>query len=416
MRVVIIGTGPAGITAAETIRQLEPRATLVALSAEPFPAYSPPAMADHFLTGRRETLFWKGDAARRLGIDERRDTSVVAIDTDNQEVLLDGGDHLGYDRLLIASGSRLHAPLQGADHPRVYDFKSLRRASQLIERVRSKEATSALIVGAGLIGIELALLLSELEVATTLLEQEPFVMARLLEHDSASIVEKAIQAKGVTLRTSTEALAFEEVSSKMGVRLASGEVLSADLCIAATGVKPHTEFLEGSSIASRWGIRVDDRQRTSVRGVFAAGDVAEAADWLTGERYVHAIFPNAVAQGRVAGANLLGADLAYEGAQAMNSLKHLGVPVIAMGTTKEPETVLRRQDEKGLRSVYLRDGRIIGAQLAGDVHPAGIYHSLMLRRANVEHLGERLVDPHFAMASLIFGATRPGLASTHLPA
>ena len=137
-------------------------------------------------------------------------------------------------------------------------------------------------------------------------------------------------------------------------------------------------------------------------GIVAAGDVAEAADRFTGERYVHAIFPNAVAQAPIAAANLLGADLRYEGAEAMNSLKHLGVPIVAIGTTDEPDDVLRWEDGGDLRSVYLRDDRIIGAQLAGDIRAAGVYRSLMLRRLPVGRIGRRLVEPGFGMADVVF--------------
>ena len=124
-------------------------------------------------------------------------------------------------------------------------------------------------------------------------------------------------------------------------------------------------------------------------GIVAAGDVAEAADWLTGERYVHAIFPNAVAQAPIAAANLLGGDVRYQGAEAMNSLKHLGVPIVAMGTIDEPDEVLRWQSGGSLRSIYLRGGRVVGAQLAGDIRAAGVYRSLMMRRADVGRYGQR---------------------------
>lgn len=412
MKVVVIGTGPAGITAAETVRSLDPGGSVVALSGEPYPPYSPPAMADHFLTGRTATLYWKGlDAGARLGIDERRDVVVTGVDTDDRAVGIEGGGHVGYDRLIVASGSRLYAPIPGAELPGVYDFKSLRRASELIDRVRSGEATSALIVGAGLIGIELSLLLSQLGVETTVVEREGWAMPLLLDEVTAAVVARAVTAKGVTLRTGVEAASFEGAGSVSGVRLRSGELLTADLYIAATGVKPHTEFLAGSAITTSWGVHVDDCLRTSVFDVYAAGDVAEVADWLTGERYVHAIFPNAVAQGRIAGTNALGGNTVYEGAEAMNSLKHLGVPVIAMGTTQDADQVLRRVDTSGVRSVYLRDGRIIGAQIAGDTRAAGLYHSLMLRRKRVEDFGERLVDPSFTMAGVVWEATHPGLAS-----
>ncbi len=412
MRAVVIGTGPAGITAAETLRRLDPNGSVVALSVEPFAPYSPPAMADHYLTGRDATLYWKGlDVATRLGIDERRETQVTGIDADNREVVLADGQRVGYEGLVVASGSRLHAPLEGADLPGVLDFKSLRTADELVGRVRRGEATSALIVGNGFIGVELSLLLADLGVDVTVVGRRNWVMPRVLDPITSTVAEDALSNRGVTLRLGVQADAFVG-SPVTGVRLADGTVLSADLIVAATGVKPHVEFLEGSGIVTDWGIHVDDRLATSVPGIVAAGDVAEAADWLTGRRYVHAIFPNAVAQAAIAAATLLGRDVRYQGAEAMNSLKHLGVPIVARGTIDEPDEVLRWQRDGSQRSVYLRDGRVVGAQLAGDIRAAGVYRSLMMRRTYVSQYGQKLVDPGFGMADVISDALRLGVGAS----
>jgi NAD(P)H-nitrite reductase large subunit len=407
MRAVVIGTGPAGITAAETLRRLDPAGSVTALSTEPFPPYSPAALADHFLTGRDQTLYWKGtDVAERLGIDERRATVVTAVDTDNREVVLDDNSRLPYDGLVIASGSRLHAPLDGADLPGVLDFKSLRTATELLGRVRRGEAHTALVVGNGLIGIELALLLRDLGVDTTVIGRRNWVMPRILDPITSAVAEAELARRGVTLRLGVQADAFVGTPTVTGVRLADGTVLSADLVIAATGVKPHTEFLGDSAIAAGWGIQVDDGLRTSAPRVVAAGDVAEAADWLTGEHYVHAIFPNAVTQAPIAAANLLGANLTYEGAESMNSLKHLGVPVVAIGTIEAPDEILRWQQGNAVRSVYLRGGTIVGAQVAGDIHAVGVYRALMLRRADVSVFGSRLVEPGFGVGDITWDALR----------
>lgn len=407
MRAVIIGTGPAGITAAETLRRLDPTGTVVALSVEPFAPYSPPAMADHYLTGRDSTLYWKGeDVADRLGFEERREAQVVAVDADNHEVVLAGGERIGYEGLVVASGSRLHAPLEGADLPGVLDFKSLRTADELVGRVRRGEARTALIVGNGFIGVELSLLLADLGVDVTVVGRRNWIMPRVLDPVTSTVAEAALRRRGVTLRLGVQADAFVGSPVVSSVRLADGSVLSADLVVAATGVKPHVEFVEGSGIATDWGIHVDDRLFTSVPGIVAAGDVAEVADAMTGERYVHAIFSNAVAQAPIAAANLLGMDVRYEGAEAFNSLKHLGVPIVAMGSTASPDEVLRWEHAGDLRSVYLRDGRIVGAQLAGDIRAAGVYRSLMMRRAPVGQFGRRLVEPGFGMADLVVDALR----------
>ena len=405
MRAVVIGTGPAGITAAAALRRLDPSGSVVALSTEPYPPYSPPALADHFLTGRDGPLYWKGrDVCERLGVEERRSTRVVGIDTDAREVVLDGGIRIGFDGLVLASGSRLHAPMPGADLPGVLDFKSLQTATELFARVRAGEVSTALIVGNGFIGIELSLLLADLGVDVSVIGRRTWLMPRVLDPVTSRVAEAALTARGVTLRLGVEAKAIVGEPAANGVLLADGTVVNADLVVAATGVKPHTEFLEGSEVATGWGVQVDERLLTSVPGIVAAGDVAEAADRFTGERYVHAIFPNAVTQAPIAAANLLGADIRYEGAEAMNSLKHLGVPIVSIGTTDAPDDVLRWDDGTNVRSVYLRNGRIIGAQLAGDIRAAGVYRSLMLRRVPVGRFEARLVEPGFGMADVTFDA------------
>lgn len=403
MRTVIIGTGPAGVMAAETLRRLDASGRISALSAEPYPPYSPPAMADHFLTGREQTLYWKGaDILERLGVDERRESIVAAIDCDNREIVLEDDERIGYEALIIASGSRLHAPIPGADLPGVLDFKSLRTAKKLIERVRSGEASTAIIVGAGLIGVELSLLLAELGVSVTVIEKESWVMPRVLDRETAAVVESALFDRGVDLRLGVGADEFQGDPVATGVRLGSGEVASADLLIAATGVRPHTEFLQGSSVAASWGVQVDDYLRTSVEGIYAAGDVAEVADLLSGEKYVHAIFPNAVTQGRIAAANALGMKVRYDGAESMNSLKHLGVPVVAIGTIRGADDVIRAGKNGSILSLYLLGDRIVGAQLAGDTRAAGLYRSLILRKASIRRYRERIESGEFSLADPVF--------------
>lgn len=405
MRVVIVGAGPAGVTAAETLRENDRSAEIVMVSAEPCPPYSPPAMLEYFTSGR-EVHLWKGrDFPAAQGIDYRPGTRVASIDPDRRSIRLDSGDSLTWDRLLLASGARLYAPLPGQDKPGIYNFKSLTAAEELMAKVRGGRARSAVIVGAGFIGVEIGLVLADMGLKVTQLVRSR-VMRSMLDEELSQMVLLLMERRGVRVLQGAEvdATAFAGEPRVEGVQVKSGEVLRADLVVAATGLKPNMDYLAGSGVRTDWGIPVDDHQRTNLPDVFAAGDVAETADRLTGRRYIHGNFPNAVAQGRVAGYNLLGWDVTYEGADSMNSLKHLGLPVMAVGEMEGEEVRVQRKDS--VRKLYLKDGRIVGFRLFGDIRGAGIYRSLMNRRVDVAAFRGRLLEPGFGMG-LIEGLALP---------
>lgn len=404
MRVLILGSGPAGLTAARTLRELAPSRSIdpaiTMISAESSPPYSPPAMADHFVTGREETLYWQGkDVCERLRVDYRAGVAVEAVYPEQRQVSLEDGNYIDYDRLVIATGSRLHAPLEGYDLPGVYNFKSLEAARLLVENVKAGETDSALIVGAGFIGVEVAVLLNELGCTVTIIDKL-WVMPNILDEETAELVLDDLHNRGIVVHQQTEALRFSGKARVEGVELANGETLVADAYIAATGIKPNVSFLEGSGLDIGWGIRVDNRMRTNLPNIWAAGDVAETFDLMNGERYVHAIWPNATAQGAVVGRDMLGFSADYDGAERMNSMKHLGLPIMAVGEMTGSEILRRRNGDK-LRKIFLDEGRIVGFRLAGDTRGAGTYRALMLKGTDVSGFGEDLLDPRFRISRCV---------------
>lgn len=396
MKILIIGAGPAGVTAAETLRRYDSQADIVMLSSEPYPPYSPPAMLEYFKTGRAVHL-WKGeDFQERRRVDYRPGAEATAVDAEEQLVSLANGESLAYDKLVIASGGRLYAARLEEFKAGVYNFKSLSAAEELLGRVKSGAARTALVIGAGFIGVEIALLLKDMGLEVTQLVRSR-VMRQMLDPETSQIVLETIEERGIRTRRGDDADAVRFVGEPRAeaVEMRSGDVVSADLLVAATGLRPNIEFLQGSGIKTNWGVLVDDHLRTNYPNVYAAGDVAETFDRFTGERYVHAIFPNAVAQARLAAYNVLGWDLTYEGSDSMNSLKHLGLPIMAVGRMEGEELRLRRNGI--LRKIYVQGDRIVGFRLTGDVSCAGIYRSLMNKGVDVGTLKHRLLEPTFGM-------------------
>jgi NAD(P)H-nitrite reductase large subunit len=406
MKIVIIGAGPAGVSVAETLRALDQQSELVMLSAEPYPPYSPPAMVDHFLTGSNAHLWRNADWPEQAGVQYQSGVEVTAVQPETRTIQLKDGSKLGYDRLVLATGGSLYAPLEGADLPGIYNFKSLSAAEALVNKVKSGEASSAIVVGAGFIGMEIALLLRELGVAVTQIEMLDQVMSAMLDSETAGIALAMMQKRGVDVRLNTKASAFVGDGQVKGVQLESGEVLQADLMIAATGIKPNLKLLENSGIAHKWGITVDEHLRTNFKAIYAAGDAVESPDRLTGETFVHAIFPNAIEQGRVVGLNLAGIETTYEGAERMNSLKHLGLPIMAVGL-KSGDEILQNRRNGYMRSIYLKENRVVGFQLIGDIKAAGILRTLMSRGENILPVKDRLLSPNFGQGMLVWEAIAP---------
>jgi nitrite reductase (NADH) large subunit len=406
MKIIIIGAGPAGVTAAETVRTFDREAELTMLTDEPYLPYSPPAMADHFILGTATHLWRPPDWPVQTGVNYQSAAKVAAIEPEAHRIRMVNGEILSYDQLLICSGARLYAPVVGSELPGIYNFKSLSAAENLVSKVRTGQASSALIVGAGFIGMEIALLLRELGVQVTQIEMLDQVMATMLDAETASVALSLMRSHGIDLRLNTKATAFVGNGVANGVKLESGEVLQADLYIAATGVKPNLDMLEGSGIVSNRGIQVDNYLRTSAPDVFAAGDCIETPDILTGEIFVHAIFSNAVEQGYVAGMNLAGYPTVYEGAERMNSLKHLGLPIMAAGE-KQGDCILQEQREGNLRTIYLKEKRVVGFQLVGEIHAAGVLHALMIQKSDVSRLQSHLLDPNFSEGMLAWSALSP---------
>ena len=258
MKAVIIGSGPAGATVAEVLRQNDSSAEIVLISGEPFPPYSPPAMLEYFATGK-EVHFWRGkDFAERMKIDYRPGTKVKAVLPDQHTISLDDGEQVFYDRLVLASGARLYAPLSGEDKAGIYNFKSLSAAEELLSKIRDEHARSALIVGAGFIGVEIGLLLADLGLEVTQLVRSR-VMRNMLDIETSQILLEIMQQRGVRVLQGAEAdaVAFVGETRAEGVQTKSGEILRADVIVAATGLKPNIDYLGGSNIETNYGVVVD---------------------------------------------------------------------------------------------------------------------------------------------------------------
>ncbi len=379
----IIGAGPAGITAAETIRKLTDEEITI-FSAEKAPPYNPAVLTTYLKTSTQD-VFWKGkDVFERLKLDARVGESVRKLETKSNTIHTDRGEYT-YEKLIIASGSRLYAPLKGLNYPNIYNFKSITQVEKLKEILgRGKKA---IIIGAGFQGTEIALILNELGVDVTLIEATNRIMPDRLDKKTSAFIERVMEEKGVKIVFNKPGKEFEGNGICRAVITEDGEVFEGDFFIAATGMIPNIEFCRGE-IETRKGIIVDDFMRTSAENIFACGDVCETKNRITGERRIFANFWNAVRQGKVAALNLLGFEVKYEGSDVINSLKKLGFHFVIAGELKGDYEEI--QAKGNYWRFYIEEGRLKGYILIGDVSNAGLLFRLMISGHDISRFLGRL--------------------------
>ena len=363
-RHVIVGAGPAGLAAAVTLRALAPKAEIALVCDEPPYARM---VLPYYLAGEvEEQALATGDAAwfESLRVQTRLGARASGLDAKARRLLLDDGSSLRYDRLLVATGSRVATPeVEGIDAPGVVSMWTLRDAKRYLGRGRGETA----IVGAGFIAFTVLDALCARSSRVRFVELETRVLPRMLDAPGSAAASRQLAARGIEVRTGVRLERIDPVAGRHRLRLAGGATLEADAVVLATGVLPNVEFLAGSGIAVDRGILVDDRLRANVPEVFAAGDVAQGADLLGGPPRIQAIQPTAVDHGRVAAANMAGFDVAYAGSLTMNVLAAQGIEACSFGRWEEDADALRVENAaNGIYRKYVFEGPVlVGGILVG---------------------------------------------------
>ncbi len=401
MQIVIIGMGPAAVSVVKTLRDNGCNDPITLFSAEKVPPYSPPALGEYLITGRQELLFWQGrNFCDKYSVTCRSGEKIIQILPRENKLVTDENKTFGYDRLVIASGSSLYAPVKGADKKGILNFKTWAGAGR-IRQMALEGGKSAIIVGGGFIGVEIALCLAKIGIRPMVLNRRGWIMPRLLDMETAVYVEKDLRAQGVDVQLNTEAVAFLGDAQVKGLVTADGRELTADIYIAATGVRPNIDFIRDTDIDHKDGIIVNDYLQTRYPDIYACGDVAETHDFISGKRQIHGLYPVAVDHGRTVAWNLMEQKSAYTPPISLNSLKELSFKIMVAGHLDGEPIKYRTHDI--LRKLYIKGGRITGFVLLGDIRNAGLYLSLMHRKTDVSGLTDDLVLPRFTMARFITG-------------
>jgi NADPH-dependent 2,4-dienoyl-CoA reductase/sulfur reductase-like enzyme len=333
MRHVILGNGVCGLEAALALRQLQPEAAITLVGDEHDHLYSRPALMYVFAGQLRlqDTEPYDRGLYARLGF-ERVRGRVLSVDTSARRLALEGGASLAYDQMLLAVGSRPRpAPWPGSDGASVHTFVTLRDLEGLDRQAR--RGMRAVVVGGGLIGVEVAEILRDRGLHVTWLVRDRWYFPVALDAREAAMVAEHVGQHGCDVRLGVE---VEEIvrapdGSVRAVRAAREEI-PCDLVVSGIGVVPNTAFLAGSGIAlaESGAVEVDERLRTSCAGVWAAGDCANVT-WADGTRRPEQLWYTARDQGRVAGAALAGQDATYRRGTWYNSAKFFDLEYTTAG-------------------------------------------------------------------------------------
>jgi len=368
-RHLIIGAGPAGINAIETLRAIDSDCEIALVCDEP--AYARMALP-YYLEGKideRALMTGGEDWFSECGVSTHMGARVTAIDPASNRVTLDGGTQLAFDRLLVATGSRAaRPPIDGLDGPGVVNLWTLGDAKDFL----SERRPHTVIVGAGFIAFTILDAIAARSDRVTILEIEDRVLPNMLDAESSKLMADHLKQRGIEVRTGVRLETIEQRAGKRRLQLSDASDFECDAVVIAAGVAPNVEFLKGSGIelgkGRGAGILVDERLQTSANGVYAAGDVAEAADLLTGERRVHAVQPTAVDHGRIAAANMAGMEVRYAGSLIMNILAAQGLEACSFGDWRGVgrETAVVENSANRIYRKYTWDGdALVGGILVG---------------------------------------------------
>ena len=405
MRYIIIGGSAAGISAVEAIRSIDQTSPIELFSSEGTPFYSR-VLLSYYIAGviTKEELHFRpleffADNKVKAHLGQRVDKVLP----ESKSIRMEDGREYPFDRLLIASGSSpkiMEVP--GKDKKGVVVMRNIDHAQEIVNRV--EEMKTACVLGGGLIGLRTGYALSVRGVKVKIIVKSSHVLSQMLDQESAEMIQGTMRQHGIDIRTGRDAVEIVGKESVEGIILDDGERINCQLVVIGKGVQPNVDFISSTPIKVNEGIVADETMMTSVPDIYVAGDVAETYDLTTGRTSVNAIWPCAFEQGRVAGLNMAGKKAKYEGSFRMNSLDFYGLPVISMGITRIDGNgfqQFQKKTENTYRKLVLKDGRIVGAILVGQVQKAGILATLLKKRVNVSDIIPLLMSHRLNFAELL---------------
>jgi len=404
--IMIIGNSAAGIAAAEAIRNQDKFSKLTIISDEDYTSYCR-CVLSYYLSGEanEEKLIYRPkEFYTQNNINLILNKKVVEVRPKKNELILEDKNKFEYDTLFIATGSSAKIPqIAGVDKRGVFGLRTVRDAKDILGLLPVTK--TAICLGGGLIGFKAAHALKKRGLEVKVIVKSKQILSQVLDNTCAEIIQRHLAANGLEILTGQDVTEFLGNGNLKAVKLDNGKVINCEVAVIGKGVSPNIGIVKDTQVELNQGIVVDRYLRSSVENIFAGGDCAEAYDYVYEANQVNALWPNAVEQGALAGENMLGGNLIYDGSLGINSVEFFNLPVISMGITKEAQgfEVLSRLDtnNKVYKKVILKGNRIKGVILLGRIENSGLYLELIKKKVDVSSILADLLSDAFNYAKIM---------------
>ena len=386
LKSLILGNGAAGIEAALQLRKYDPDTSITMLTDSRWLHYFRPKLV-HFLAEEQSPeglVVYDEDFYKKKTIYNVLGRKAASVDTSSRRVTDEFGGVYAYDRLLIATGSRPFVPpIDGIQKDGVFTLRSITDAQKI--RRYSEKVDQTVVIGGGLLGLENAFSLQSLGKKVTVIEFAPWLLPRQLDEAGGKHLKKLLEEKGLTFLLNAQVEHIRGGAHVEGVQLKDGRFVPCGAVLVSAGVRGDMDFLKGSPIAVNRGIVVDDRMRTNIEGVWAAGDVAEHRGLTYG------LWTVAREQGQVAGLDMAGQPTEYKGSLPSSLLKITGINVFSMGDVEAGGQIFEAQDNLAYKKLVVGEGnKPLSAMVVGDKAAIGTAQKIMGGRAPAEDFKKHL--------------------------
>ncbi|MBL7175616.1 MAG: NAD(P)/FAD-dependent oxidoreductase [Desulfobacteraceae bacterium] len=394
---LIIGNGIAGTTAAENIRKQDKEGTIVIATDEDLPFYYRIRLTE-FIAGdltEQDLIARSREWYNDHSIDLKLGVRIMGAEPEEKVVITENNEKLSYDCLLVAAGSHSFIPpIKGSEKRGVFALRSIQDAREIF--AYAKDIEEVVLIGGGLLGLEAGNALRKLGKRVMVVEFFPRLLPRQLDVDGAIRLQGIMEEMGFSFRLGAKTQEIMGDDQLKGVLLEGGETLSTEMVIISAGVRSNLELAGPLGLDFEKGIKVDERLRTSQPDIYAAGDVAE----FKGIPY--GIWPAAMEQGKIAGINMAGGDMIYEGTTMANTLKVVGIDLASAGNI-DAENELESKivtAEKRYKKIVIENDQIIGCIMLGDTKGFNRITKAMSEKHDVSQIKDQILAEGFDFKEL----------------